>query len=181
MRSLVREDIKSRTTDFATSIRFGLISSASIESDISKTIMISWGILFLLVVCRVILIHIRIKNSRITSIDRVTQRKYIIFGFLRYFAIRGFGYIDQNFSRKNTYQIERTIGIKKRTMGYEKDIMNYDESFLSRLCCICSIIAGSGIFPENSIFSSCSIIAMSSSSIVYDRISIGICAQLCIG
>jgi hypothetical protein len=119
--------IKFPTTPFATVIRFGEISSASIESEMSNTIMISCGICFVFVVERTTLgdamIAMRLPIVRV----RMNQRIHIFFGVLRYLATRAFGCMVPIFSRPKIYQRIIITGIRIRTRGWEnvKCIIGY--------------------------------------------------------
>ncbi len=116
-------DMKLRTTFFATLIRLGAISSASIESEISNTTMISWGIRVVLVILVVILAPHTIDKRIVIMIIRSIQSIQTLLGVRRYFAIRAFGATIQIFSRPKKYQMSTIIGSSKKMRGNENAII----------------------------------------------------------
>ncbi len=181
MRSPTLPRIKFCTTPFATVIRLGEISSASIESEISNTIMISCGILFVVVVVHTRLGH-AIMTTRLATISvRMIHSIHILTGVSRCLEIKVFGCMVPIFSRPKMYQIARMIGMSARMMGRENENIDYIRNFPISSLCMLSISSLVSSLPEYTVCSSCSMIAMSLVSVEYFSISLDICAQLCIG
>lgn len=166
IRSLFLVAMKFLITVLAVSMRLGWISSASIESDISNTTMISWETGFRLVIVRVIVPPTRIMSNVVIKRTLMIQSIHICLGVLRCFAMILFGYRTQNFSRKKIYQILIIIGTRMKIIGYENEIIVYIYSFRRSSVLIDSFKYGSVFFPENSICSNCSMMVMSSVSVV---------------
>lgn len=123
MRSPVRDEMKLRMTFFATVIRLGETSSASIESDMSNTIIISRGIFTTLVTDVETLVPAMI-DTRNTIIERrMIQSIHMLFGVLRYFAIMAFGATIQIRSRPKIYQRTTIIGMSIRMRGEASTII----------------------------------------------------------
>ena len=194
MWSLCLSDIKSRTTLLATVIRLGEISSASIESEMSNTIMISCGIRCSRVdVLTILTPEMMATRLEIMSI-RMSQRSQIVFGVRRYLAIRALGWVAPIFSLPKRYHSTIMAGTRRRTMGWESAICIIvyplaDKvygwftvfSFTVSSLLICSFSSTVRSCLLYSARSSCSMISMSLGSWLYDAIRPGIWAQLCSG
>ena len=121
--SFFRSAIKDLIVFFATAIRFGEISSASIDREISNTIMIVFFSGIFLVIFIENVPFPKIIHNIIIAKNRKNKDIFLHFGIMLNFAIKGFGFGCPYFFTSKKYQIPKIMGTSKKESGKSKLII----------------------------------------------------------